>query len=411
MSRYLRILRIASARDPFIASVVARLPISMVPLGLVLLVQEVRGSYSVAGVVTASFALATGLATPWWGRLLDRFGLPRIIAGTACASSLLLSALAVAAARSAADLVLVVLAVGVGLTFPPVSPAMRAAWRVALPEELDRRAGFALDAVAVETIFVAGPLLLSGMLLLAPRVVPLLVTAALMAAGGTAFAATPAARSWTPEASQEVGGAAGRSPLRSRGVLALLIASIAMAVGFGQLDVSIAALSAAIFGSTDRVGVLFAAIAGGSASGGLFYGSRAWSGPERARLPVVLVGFALGAGGLSLVARDSAHPALALALPVLAVTGLLIAPALIIQANLMDRLAPRDRLSEAQAWLNMTYTTGGAAGTAVAGLLIDAGGPSNSFLGACLAITVGATLAFTAQSRWRTARLPVAATS
>ena len=53
MSRYLRILRVRAARAPFLASVVGRLPISMAPLAVVLLVQQIRGSYAAAGVVTA----------------------------------------------------------------------------------------------------------------------------------------------------------------------------------------------------------------------------------------------------------------------------------------------------------------------------------------------------------------------
>ena len=82
---------------------------------------------------------------------------------------------------------LVVLAAGVGLTFPPVSPAMRGAWRVILEHDDDRRAAYALEAVTIETIFVTGPLLLS-LLLVAPPVVPLLVTAVLLAGGGRSTA-------------------------------------------------------------------------------------------------------------------------------------------------------------------------------------------------------------------------------
>ena len=57
-------------------------------------------------------------------------------------------------------------------------------------------------------------------------------------------------------------------------------------------------------------------------------------------------------------------------------------------ANLVDHLAPRDRLGEAQSWLNTAFTSGGAMGAAVAGVLIDAGGPSRAFLGAACAVTL-----------------------
>ena len=55
-----------------------------------------------------------------------------------------------------------------------------------------RRVAFALDATSVELLFVAGPLLLSALLVLTPPVVPLLVTAACMAVGGLLYCATEA---------------------------------------------------------------------------------------------------------------------------------------------------------------------------------------------------------------------------
>jgi MFS family permease len=82
MARYLRILRRRGAAAPFAAAVVARLPISMAPLGIVLLIQSVRGSYAIAGLVTAALALGGALAAPGWGRLLDRVGQPWVIGPT-----------------------------------------------------------------------------------------------------------------------------------------------------------------------------------------------------------------------------------------------------------------------------------------------------------------------------------------
>ncbi len=86
MQRYLAILRLRSARNPFLASVVARLPISMAPLAAVLLVQQVRGSYAVAGLVVGAYALGATVGTPLLGRLVDRLGQPRVIGTTGTVS-------------------------------------------------------------------------------------------------------------------------------------------------------------------------------------------------------------------------------------------------------------------------------------------------------------------------------------
>lgn len=400
MARYLRILRRRHAAVPFAAAVVARLPISMAPLGIVLLIQDVRGSYAIAGVVTASMALGAALAAPGWGRLLDRVGQPWVLAPTGVVCALLLAALAVSADRGAGDVVLVGLAAATGLAFPVVSPAMRAAWRVILPSPEDRAAAFAMDAVAVETIFIGGPLLLSGLLVLTPRVVPLLVTAGLQAVGVLVYAASEAVRTWQPMPPPEHE-PAGRSPLRADGVAAILLVALAMSVGFGHVDVAIAATARESLHDPARVGLLFAAIAGGSAAGGLWYGARRWSGAARRRLPLALGGFAAGLFLLPVAVASGA--ALWLLLPLLLVTGLCIAPGMIIQQSLIDGLAPVHRLAEAQSWLSTAITAGSAAGAALAGMLVDLGGPQRSFFGAAIAVTTATLLSLGAQRQWRAA--------
>lgn len=400
MRRYLRILGTRGAMWPFLAAFAARLPISMAPLGMVLLVQSVRGTYAIAGAVTAAFTVGVALASPGWGALIDRVGQPRVIAPLSAVSCVLLAALALGAVHGASDATLLVLAVGVGVAFPPISPAMRAAWRVILDDEADRRAAYALEAVVVEVMFVGGPLLLSALLVVGVDELPLLIVALLLGAGGIGYALTPAARAWEPEPHARGAHVRGESPLRSVGVVATLAVTVLLALGFGQLDVSLAATAEVVLGSQARVGLLFAAIAGGSAIGGTLYGMRHWPGAEPPRLPFVLGAFGVGLGLVTVfVARGTST--LWLLMPVLFAAGLAIAPAIIMLGNLADDCAPRDRLSEAQAWLTTAFTAGAAGGTALAGLLIDRGGPRVGFGGATLALFGAVALSLLAQRVWR----------
>jgi predicted MFS family arabinose efflux permease len=396
VSRYLRILSRRAAMLPFLAAVVARLPIAMGPLGIVILVQHVRGAYASAGLVTAAFGVGSSVATPIWGRLMDRRGQAVVIGPVSLASGALLATLAESTVHGAPDIALVGLAAGVGITFPPISPAMRGAWRWVLDTDQDRRAAYALDAVAVETIFVGGPLLLSLLLVFAAPVVPLLVTAGLLAGGGVGYALTGAARHWHPEPHEQGHGHRGGSPLRVPAVLLVLVVAAAMAVGFGLCDVSIAATARKVLGAQSKVGWLFAAIAGGSATGGLWYGSRVWHRSDHKWLPITLGGLSFGllVTGILLTTRlSTAWGPLPLILPVLFFTGLNIAPGLIMLANQIDEYAPRDRLGEAQSWLNTSFTSGGALGTAAAGVLVDTGGPARGFLGAATAVATAVAVA------------------
>jgi MFS family permease len=404
--RYLAILRVRAARNPFLSSVVGRLPISMAPLAIVLLVQQVRGSYSIAGAVTGAYALGATLGTPVLGRLVDRLGQPRVIGIAGSLSAVLLAALALTAAAGAGDPVLLALAVVAGLSAPPLAATMRGAWRTALPGERERLAAYALDAVAVEFIFVIGPLFVGLMLTTTPPAAPLLVTAGLLAVGSLAYTRAAAVRAWRPEPHPE-GHAPARTPLADRGVRTVLLSALLVSLGFAHVDLSIAATAREALGDPGRVGLLFACIAGGSTLGGLWYGSRSWRLPERLRVPVSLAGVCVGLAAVAVLLGGIEGRPRTPALPLLGVllfsAGLFIAPGLIAVTNLVDALAPRSRLSEAQAWVSTSYTGGGAAGTAVAGLLVDRGGPGRGFAGAFLLMLTAALMALASQRWWRRA--------
>ncbi len=83
MHGYYRLLRRQSILVPFAASVVGRLALAMAPLGIVVLIEELRGSYASAGMVSGVFALGTAASAPLWSAVMNRAGQPRIIAGRA----------------------------------------------------------------------------------------------------------------------------------------------------------------------------------------------------------------------------------------------------------------------------------------------------------------------------------------
>jgi predicted MFS family arabinose efflux permease len=226
------------------------------------------------------------------------------------------------------------------------------------------------------------------------------VTAVLLAGGGLLYSLSHAARVWRSEPHHHGEGHRSKSPLRMPGVVAVLLTTVVVSFGFGQLDVSIAATAQETLGDPSRLGLLFMAIAGGSAVGGLLYGARHWPGAERSRLPVIIGMFTVGLVALAALLAWIVPPLWGL-MPLLFLTGLWIAPGLIVEANLIDQFAPRDRLNEAQSWLNTSFTSGGAAGNALAGVLIDAGGPARGFLGGACAMAVATGVAVLGQRIWR----------
>ncbi len=399
MSGYFALLRDPVVARPFVASVVARIPIATAPLGLVLLVRTARDNYTLAGIVTGLFAVGLAVGSPLWGRAMDRIGQPRVLIPAASVSGLFLLLLTGATVWTAVPAaVLPVLAVLAGAAFPPLSPAMRSTWRVVVTSERGRRRGYALDAAAVETIFVGGPLLLSVLLLLGVAPLPLLVTVVLLVGGTLVYARSPGARRVRPQPVGAGGHGAGAALLHSPGFVLLLAVMAVMSVGFGILDVSMAGLAEHLLGSADRLGVLFAPIAGGSAIGGLLYGSRDWRSPDRRRLLVTLTLF----GSLLFTVAFAAGEGIPLVvlLVVLFFTGLFISPNLIAAQGLVDLLAPGHRLGEAQAWLSTAITAGAAVGNAVAGILLDLAGARTALGVAATAVVSAAAVCLLAQRTW-----------
>lgn len=431
---YGAVLRRPGALLTFAASVLARLPIAMAPLGMVLLVERTSGSYATAGAVTAAFAVGTAAGAPVWGRAMDVRAQARVLAPTITASAALLVVLALAAQAGAHTAALCAVALGAGSTFPPFSAAMRASWRVLLVDPAHRRAGFALDAAAVEALFVLGPLLLSGLLVALPTTGPLLVTAGVLLLGGLAYAATGPARLGPRErtATASTGGAeaataepapsataptatapaqdasvpAGPGPtalLTSASLLAVLATGLAMALAFGATDTSLAATARTVLGDDAALGLLFAAIAGGSTLGGLTYGAVAGHHTGARLLPLTLGVFGAGLGVVALVLAAPDGPSTPLLLAVLFVVGLVIAPSLIIQQALVDAQAPLGRTTEAQAWLSTAVTTGGALGTAAGGAVIEAAGVAAAFGSAAGALGLAVLVALVSQGSWQRA--------
>ena len=94
---YARIFREPGANGFSAAAFLGRLPMAMAPIGLVAMLAETLGEYSLAGAVAASFTLTNAFFAPQISRLVDRFGQTRVAAPATlvCVIAFLLLVLAV----------------------------------------------------------------------------------------------------------------------------------------------------------------------------------------------------------------------------------------------------------------------------------------------------------------------------
>jgi hypothetical protein len=76
---YGEIFRVPGAMGFSAAAFVARMPVAMMPIGIVTMLSQLRGEYWLAGGVAATFTLANAIVAPQISRLVDRLGQSRLL--------------------------------------------------------------------------------------------------------------------------------------------------------------------------------------------------------------------------------------------------------------------------------------------------------------------------------------------
>jgi MFS family permease len=367
LGRYAALFRAPSVSQVVVAGLLGRLPLGMVPLSMVLLVRGAGHSYAVVGGVVAALSVASALAAPFVGRLVDRVGQARVLTPLAFVFPASLALLVLFAHRHAPVLLLVMLAAAAGCTMPPIGACIRTLWPSMLPAHGLRETAYALEAWMQEFAFVLGPVLVGGIAALTSASIAMLFAGALGLVGTLWFSLTPPV-----QAAHGHQGAVTRSrrgALGSPGVRTVILACIALGCAFGVVEVTMPAF-AEVHATRAEGGFALACFASGSLIGGIWSGTRA--APRRPELRFALMLAALGIGLLP--------PLLAPSVPVicalLVLAGIPIAPAFASSYGLVDRLAVPGTTTEAFSWLSTAIVTGISLGTAVGGIVIEHGGPT-----------------------------------
>ncbi|MDP5094264.1 MAG: hypothetical protein NWQ12_00180, partial [Candidatus Nanopelagicales bacterium] len=154
---YADLLRRPGAARFTSAAFIARLPISMVGLGIVLMISALRDSYAVAGVVAAAYTVSAALINPLGARAVDRWGQLRIVRVLVTVHVLGLLVLAYAAVADAPAWLLLVIAIAAGGSQPATGALVRARWAHLLGGDGRLRTAFAFEGVLDELIFIVGP--------------------------------------------------------------------------------------------------------------------------------------------------------------------------------------------------------------------------------------------------------------
>ena len=378
MRTYLSVWRLPSAPVLLLAGFAGRMPSAMVPLALLLMVQQQTGSYAVAGLASATLGIAMAAMAPVLGRLADRRS-PRVVLLTQAALyPLTLATLVAVVLGGAPDAAIIGAAAAAGAAAPLVSGTVRALWSRVDPRV--RTTAFALDATVTELVFVAGPTAVAVLTVLTSPAVAVAVAGLLAVSGAVGIATSGAMRSWVPAGGSD---APLLATVLAPGMPRVLLSGSALMLGFGALEVAIPAFADAA-GSPGLSGVLLAVWSLGSVAGGLWFGARMVSASLPRQYRWGLLGVSIGLAPLAAVSSPWVLGAL------LFLGGTAIAPTLTVQSSLVGVIAPAHATTEAFTWLSTVAFGASAVGAAVGGALIDG---SSGVSGSLVLAAVGAAVA------------------
>ena len=395
LTTYRRVLARPGALGFSMSGLVARLPISMISLGIVLLVEDRTGSYALAGTVSAAFLLANAVGAVPQARLVDRLGQGRVlpVAETVFVVGLLAMMVAVQSGWGLPWPHLWAAVAGLGM--PQIGSCVRARWTALVPDKEQLRTAFAFEAVVDEMVFILGPVLVT---LLATLVHPLAGLSTAAAASLVGTVALVAQRSTEPTASgQRL--RRGGSPMPWAILAPLVGSSVALGAMLGGAEVATVALSDEL-GNKPLAGLMLALWALGSLLAGVVTGAVPTATPNAVRYRWAILALAFLMLPLPFV---GAFWPLAVTL---FLAGMAISPTLIAAMAWIEETVPASRLTEGITYFTTGLGIGIAPGAAAVGAVIDVAGASASFGVVVVAGAAGALLAFSAAWRRPAGRAP-----
>lgn len=350
-----------------ISQLTARFPFGMLSIIMLLHIQHAFGDYTSAGVILAAESVGQAISGPLTSRLMGRLGMRRVLAATSLICAGLLTTIAFVHLPL---MVITALSFFMGLTTPPVTPAVRTLYPRLVPGN-QISALFSLDAAAQELIWVLGPVVAVFVSSQFGTTAGLCVAAAFMMLGGAWFISGPAFdQVRLPKARSNFG-----AVLLRPTVLLTTVIGFFFVASFAAIEAGVVRAFAPTDGGSAHAsiesGVVLAIFAGGSLIGGLIIGHRAvrpWS--ILLRILIVLTGtlaclISLDAWWLSIV---------------LFIGGLGTAPTFAAMSSIIGATVKFSETAEAFGWIGTGQLVGVATGSALAGIAIDAIGANGAIL-------------------------------
>ena len=369
MGAYRELLKTPGVGRIIAAQLAARFPNGMISLALLLHIEHLTGSYGAAGLVLAATSVGQAIAGPVTSRWMGVWGMRKVLTITTVISAAALLTIALVEMVLPASMALGLIA---GLSTPPVQSAVRTVY----PKMVNSRQLtplFSLDASLQELIWVLAPVLITFVALQAGTTPAMVLIVVVLLAGCAWFILSPEiGRVRIPRSRRRIGKVLTKPPVLLANVVGFLLIGACAAVEAGVV---------ATFGHGGfEAGIVLALFAIGSLTGGLSFGHipiGRWAMARR--LAVVAAGLALTTISLNVFWIGGT----------LLVAGIGIAPALAVVFAITSASVKFSDTAEAYGWIGTGQLIGAAAGSAIAGFVIDGSGPTAAYWAAAVFAAFG----------------------
>ena len=426
MSNYARLFSFEGTRAFCISGAIARLPISMMGLGIVLALNHIYNNWTIAGTMSAAYVLSQAAVTPLYAKLFDRFGQRKVGVLALSAQVVCMLSFATAALFHIPLPILFALAILMGVTQFAFGALVRTRWAYTLKSQTDDtllNVAYALESGIDEIVFIFGPILAAWLATSVHPVSQLFVPVLASGLGGAWFLSLKNTQpavvkivqvESAPANDEDVRAALENGPystsensagnsvedsskngkkiiaknlrdklslkqlrnanrknkpknvLLYRGIIPLVIMFLVFNMSFSAFDVSVTAAMRAQ-GLDKLIGLQLALFACGSLVGAVIFGSHKFRGSNWSHLIVFLslltVGFILMNINIDRLILLSIFELL---------SGLCVSPIFATGNLIVKDTIPEHSLTEGLSWLPTASAVGASLGSMVAGFAIDA---------------------------------------
>ncbi|ODU74031.1 MAG: MFS transporter [Microbacterium sp. SCN 71-21] len=382
MAGYRELVRTPGVIRIIAAQLTARFPNGMTSLAILLHIEHVTGSYGAAGLVLAATSIGQAVSGPVTSRWMGMWGMRKVLTLTMTICAICLTVIALGQMVLPAY---VALGLITGLSTPPIQSAARTIYpKLVTSRQLTPL--YSLDASLQEIIWIVAPVAVTLVATQLGTVPALLLIVVILVGGGSWFILSP-----------EVGRVRiPRSKRRFGKVLARPTVLLATVIGFLLIG-ACAAVEASVVASYGHggfeAGIVLAVFSIGSLAGGLSLGHAPMAPWAMARrLTVVATGLVLTVIAFALFSGDPILSPVGTS-ATLIIAGIGIAPALAVLFAMTSASVKFSDTAEAYGWIGTGQLIGGAAGSAIAGFLIDGTGAVGAYAAAGAFALLGAIVA------------------